>query len=184
MAFNSEIYFYSSYYLYLLHGSLFNEGVFIIFFLNLLVYIITLTLFFFLFSLISQEALKSMNSIGILSAISSLKFFFLLGILSLCGIPPLLGFFAKMYIFINLFNTFSYFLLFIFFIFNLFAMYFYLQNTRYLIANSNTKVYRTNFHNFYVPSDTASTLILLTNTLIFSMIYLDTSILMLHNAIL
>ena len=147
-------------------------------------YIVTLTLFFFLFSLVNLETLKNMNSIGVLSAVSSLKFFFLLGILSLCGVPPLLGFFAKMYIFINLFNSFSYFLLFIFFIFNLFAMYFYLQNTRYLIFNSSIKVYRTNFNNFYIPSDTASLLTLLTNTLIFSMLYLDTSILTLYNTIL
>ena len=81
-------------------------------------YIITLSLIFSLFSIININYSNFNSSFNVFSAFPSFKFFFVFCILSLCGVPPLLGFFAKLYIFNVLFSKFAYFNIFIFFLFN------------------------------------------------------------------
>ena len=115
-------------------------------------YIITLSLIFSLFSIININYSNFNSSFNVFSAFPSFKFFFVFCILSLCGVPPLLGFFAKLYIFNVLFSKFAYFNIFIFFLFNMFAMYFYLQNTRYLVFNSYKKSFKATFNRFTTPS--------------------------------
>ena len=71
----------------------------------------------------------------------------ILTLLSLVGMPPLLGFVGKflMVIFINLKTQF--FIFFIFVLLNLLMIYFYIQNFRFLIKKSNSTEFLNHFKN-------------------------------------
>jgi NADH:ubiquinone oxidoreductase subunit 2 (subunit N) len=57
---------------------------------------------------------------------------FILGLLSLAGMPPLVGFVSKFLLTIAILKNYHFFLLFIFTFINLFMIYFYIQNMRLL----------------------------------------------------
>lgn len=76
---------------------------------------------------------------------------------SMAGIPPFLGFFAKMLILVLLLNS-NFFSLFIFFFVFLFlALYFYLQNLRFLYSSS-----KSSFNNFFIQTAVVSHIFLFT----------------------
>lgn len=69
-----------------------------------------------------------------------LNFFFISSLtiifLSLAGVPPFIGFFSKILILVSLINSNFFFFYFFFFILLFLALYFYLQNLRYLHSTS------------------------------------------------
>lgn len=109
-----------------------NSKLFLVYALNLTGYALALGLIFTTLTLTSTRSVRSLNTLGKLNLIPFAKFTLLLGLLSLSGIPPLLGFFAKLFIFFALIIQANLILLGCFLIFNLFALYFYLQTTRHL----------------------------------------------------
>ncbi len=173
MVFNFEKYFYSSFYLVTFNNVSYGESLFATLAINIFVYTFTLFLLFLLFNIVPGIRLKYSNLFSTLAAIPSLKFFFIIGFLSLCGIPPLAGFFAKLYILINLFNNSSYFLLFLLFFFNLFAMFFYLQNTRFLVNDAKLKVFKLANFNYTLPLSVRLTFIWFILVIVSAYIYID-----------
>lgn len=160
------------------------DSVFLVFFINILVYTVTLSLIFSLLSVTNTSNLNFVTGFNVLSSFPSFKFFFVFSILSLCGVPPLLGFFAKLYIFNTLFMKFAYFNVGIFFLFNMFAMYFYLQNTRYLIFSSYKKIFKTSFSRFRSFSFFYNTIVISFLFLGFFFFYLDYAIVLLSNIVI
>lgn len=108
---------------------------------NLYIYIILLYTFFNVLFLFRVEKIISIN---ILKSISKFNFvlntFFLI-ILSMAGVPPLLGFLSKFLVFNFLFYKSSLLLIIIFSFMNFFSIYFYIQNIKFLIKK--------NFKNFF-----------------------------------
>lgn len=102
-----------------------------LFIYNLSVFIIFWTLKQFVNS--TFKTIYSFNDV-------KLNFFFVsllsIALLSVAGVPPFVGFFAKILILISLINSNFFFLYFFFFILLFFALYFYLQNLRYLHSTS------------------------------------------------
>jgi NADH-quinone oxidoreductase subunit N len=126
----------------MLSDTTYIESLFSTLTINILIYLITLFLFFTAFNAVPNNKLKYLNFIGVFSTFAPLKFFLIVAFFSLCGVPPLAGFFAKLYILMSLLNRSAYFLIVLFFFFNLFAMFFYLQNIRFLTNSSKAKVFQ------------------------------------------
>ena len=118
------------------------KELFAIFALNLLTYVLTLALLLTTFSLFNGKSLKSLSHLLRSPATPHFRFALLVALLSLSGMPPLLGFFGKFFIFVFIMTKANYTMLGVFFFFNLFALYFYLQNTRYLIHSKARKEYK------------------------------------------
>lgn len=79
---------------------------------------------------------------------------------------------------------FAYFNVGIFFLFNMFAMYFYLQNTRYLIFSSYKKIFKTSFSRFRSFSFFYNTIVISFLFLGFFFFYLDYTIVLLSNIVI
>jgi len=83
--------------------------------------------------------------------IDSVSLFIIISLLSLAGIPPLVGFCSKFLLFVYFLKKTNIALLFFFVFFNFFAMFFYLQNTRFLVAKESRSYF--NIKNNYVYWD-------------------------------
>lgn len=108
--------------------------------LNIISYLILLLILFSVIFLLNQKYFKTTNEF---KNVGFSNYFLLLTVftlLSLAGMPPLLGFIGKFLITIVIFINSSFFYFFIFVIINLFMIYFYLQNVRFLIKKTNTKL--------------------------------------------
>lgn len=118
------------------------KELFAVYAINLFAYMATLALLLTTFSLFNGQSLKGLSHLLRAPATPHFRFALLIALLSLSGMPPLLGFFAKFFIFVFLMAKSNYVMLGVFFFFNLFALYFYLQNTRYLIHSKSRKEYK------------------------------------------
>lgn len=79
------------------------------------------------------QTLYSFSSIGAATINSKLLS---LSILSLAGVPPLLGFFSKIFVFVLISGSTLFILFFPFFILLFISLYFYIQNMRFLNSTS------------------------------------------------
>lgn len=72
-------------------------------------------------------------------------------LLSLAGIPPLLGFVGKFLLYMYLLTYKSYLMFNVFLLFNVFILYFYIQNVRFMISKTQHKLSSTqnNTHALY-----------------------------------
>lgn len=106
-------------------------------FFNILIYLLSLTVIFFIFFLFNLNSFINLSSIKIFSSTYFFYMSIILSLLSLVGMPPLLGFVGKflMVIFVNLKTHFFFSIIFI--VLNLFLIYFYIQNFRFLIKKTN-----------------------------------------------
>ena len=104
-------------------------------------YTILLYTLFIVFFIFNVEKLTNTNTFKYLSKYSFIANSFLLVVLSMAGIPPLLGFLNKFLIFNFLFFKCSYLWVTIFSIMNFFSIYFYIFNLKFLTKK--------NFKNFF-----------------------------------
>lgn len=132
------------------------DKIFLTYALNLVAYALALGLIFTTLTLAQTRSIRSLNVLGKLNLLPFGKFTILLGLLSLSGIPPLLGFFAKLFIFFALIIQTNYILLAAFLLFNLFALYFYLQTTRHLAQSNLQKAAKTTAFKTLMPSSSIS----------------------------
>lgn len=106
--------------------------------INILIYLLSLTVIFFVFFLFNLNSFINLSNIKIFSSSYFFYMSIILSLLSLLGMPPLLGFVGKflMVIFVNLKTHFFFSVLFI--LLNLLLIYFYIQNFRFLIKKNNS----------------------------------------------
>ena len=114
-------------------SSFYTEYVLSLFFFNILIYISMLTLFFCLFFMFDLKYFKTLNELKGLANYTFATVSLIVLLLSIAGIPPLFGFVGKFLIFIFIFFKKQFILIFFLIFFNFFAMYFYIQNLRFLV---------------------------------------------------
>jgi len=107
-----------------------------IIYINVYIYIFILYIFFCLLFLYNLEHIKTINNLKVLAKHSLVGSTIVLIILSLSGMPPLLGFIGKFLLFLFLFFSQKYIYIIVFSILNFFSIYFYIQNLRFLISKS------------------------------------------------
>jgi NADH:ubiquinone oxidoreductase subunit 2 (subunit N) len=129
--------------------SSFESFGFSLIFFNILIYIISLATIFFVFFFFNLNSFLNLSNIKIFSSSSFFYMVIILTLLSLVGMPPLLGFVGKflMVIFVNLKTQFLIFLIFV--LLNLLMIYFYIQNFRFLVKKSNS----TEFISFFKTNE-------------------------------
>lgn len=120
-----------------------NNAVLPVLFLNIGVYVCMLMQIFLVFFMFDTSYLRTINELKFVSIFKKCSIPVLTAILSMAGIPPLMGFCTKFVLFILIVERVNYFFIFFFSFFNMFAMYFYIQNFRHLVTN---KLYK----NFYI----------------------------------
>jgi NADH:ubiquinone oxidoreductase subunit 2 (subunit N) len=99
-------------------------------------------------------------------------------LISLAGVPPLLGFIGKFLLFIFLIKSSNWLIIIFFSLINFFVIYFYIQNLRFLVTK--TLFFFFNFQNYYVFFNFNLILLLvLLNTLnFFGILFIDDFILL------
>jgi NADH:ubiquinone oxidoreductase subunit 2 (subunit N) len=118
----------------------FYEYGFGLLFINICVYLFLLALLFSVFFFFDLSYFRSLNEIKGLNSYNFLTMSVAFALLSLAGMPPLLGFVGKFLLLIFLAYK-NQFLLFIAFsLINLFMIYFYVQNLRFLVSKSSSTI--------------------------------------------
>jgi NADH:ubiquinone oxidoreductase subunit 2 (subunit N) len=96
-----------------------------------------------LFWILNQQINTNLKTIYSFADLK-LNFFFStsasVALFSIAGVPPFVGFFSKLLVVVLLINNTFFFLFFFFGILIFFALYFYLQNIRFLHTSNNTTV--------------------------------------------
>jgi len=106
-----------------------------------MVYVLLLTFLFTIFFIFDFRLFRSLNEYKFFKGPAFFSSTLIVTFFSLAGVPPFLGFFAKLLLFAAIFYTsnFFYFLLFIFL--NLFFIFFYIQNVRFLVGKTQKNIY-------------------------------------------
>ena len=92
-----------------------------------------------LLQFVSQKN-TSISALVDLKANQLLLFIATIVLFSIAGVPPFLGFFPKLLILINLLNSNFFFFYIFFFVLLFFALYFYMQNVRFLYSTGKSKI--------------------------------------------
>jgi NADH:ubiquinone oxidoreductase subunit 2 (subunit N) len=114
------------------YWSIYQEYTISVLIINVLVYLCLTALIFGLIFIFDQKYFKTLNELQGLNSSSFILMSFIFGLLSLAGMPPLIGFLSKFLLVITVLKNYHFFLLFIFTFINLFMIYFYIQNMRLL----------------------------------------------------
>ena len=117
------------------------ENHFFLIILNAVVYSSLLTFFFCVFFLFDFRIFRTLNEYKFFRTTGFINTTVIILLLSMAGIPPLMGFLAKVFIFYLLFLTKYYIIIICMIIFNLFVMYFYIQNIRFIYSKSAPNIY-------------------------------------------
>lgn len=104
----------------------------------LFIYNISLIFFFWSFFNFILNHAKTLYYLNNLKFNGFSTFIFLTCLFSMAGVPPFLGFFSKLFILL-LISSSNFFILYVFFFILLFlALYFYIQNIRFLLTSKST----------------------------------------------
>ena len=104
--------------------------------LNILIYLVLMVLIFSIFFIFHINLVQSLVALRLLNSNKFFSIIIILAFLSLAGMPPLLGFIGKFLLLMLIISTNNY-LIFVFLSFiNLITLYFYLQNTRFIITKN------------------------------------------------
>jgi NADH:ubiquinone oxidoreductase subunit 2 (subunit N) len=126
-----------------------NIDSFFVVFFYLLCYSVTLMSFFFLLLHIRLRFFKEFFYLYELSYVLKsnviISIFFVILFFSFAGVPPLIGFFSKFYLFLFLINNYNFFIVFIVFICGVISSFYYVRIIRILLFN-NLKIY----NKFYI----------------------------------
>nr|YP_010411955.1 NADH dehydrogenase subunit 2 [Tetrahymena rostrata]QBI37925.1 NADH dehydrogenase subunit 2 [Tetrahymena rostrata]URP31115.1 NADH dehydrogenase subunit 2 [Tetrahymena rostrata] len=116
--------------------------------LNIINYLIVFLLIISIILLCDFSKFKSLNQFKEFNSYTFILYTLIFSILSMAGIPPLLGFTGKFLAI--LYSSFKSQFLIIFFmtILNIFGMYFYIQNLRFTVKKNKSSIL--NYKNYYV----------------------------------
>ena len=121
-----------------------------IIYMNVYIYIFILYTFFSLLLIFDVKKVKTLTNLKIFNKNNFLSVTTVLIILSMAGIPPLVGFVGKFLIFNYLFFSQKYLYILIFSFMNFFSIYFYIQNLRFLISKVQKNFFlKSGFYVFY-----------------------------------
>jgi len=115
-----------------------NSSISLIIF-NICVYIFLTLGIFSSILLVVDKSYSTLNKFKQIQEYYFLFIFVLVFLLSLAGVPPLLGFLGKFLLYIQLLAYKSYYLFLLFLLFNIFILYFYIQNVRFMISKNTNK---------------------------------------------
>jgi NADH:ubiquinone oxidoreductase subunit 2 (subunit N) len=104
--------------------------------LNILVYLILMSIIFSIFFIFNINLVQNLSSLKLLNSYKFFSILIILSFLSLAGIPPLLGFIGKFLLLMLIAGSNNYILFVFLSVINLFTLYFYLQNTRFIISKT------------------------------------------------
>jgi NADH:ubiquinone oxidoreductase subunit 2 (subunit N) len=135
---------------------LIQEYYFSVLLFNIFSYIFILINIFLMFFLFDLKYIKTLNDLKFFGNIPLITTSIVILLLSFAGIPPLLGFISKFFIFIFLVYKNNYLFIFMFVFSNMFIIYFYIQNLRF-ITSKNIK------NNFFIKNNS----IIINNVIIF-----------------
>ena len=118
----------------------FETGISILFF-NIIVYIVSVVTIFNIFFILNIYNLKSLTDFKSVGTLYYFTISIVAILLSMAGMPPLMGFVSKFLIFIFLLIK-QQFLVFIFFsILSIFSIYFYIQNIKFIVTKSTATLF-------------------------------------------
>ena len=107
--------------------------------INIINYLITFLLIMIIILLSNTSKFKSLNQFKEFNSYNFILYSLIFSLMSMAGIPPLLGFTGKfLAILYSSFKS-QYIIIIIMTILNIFAMYFYVQNLRFVIKSQWTK---------------------------------------------
>jgi NADH:ubiquinone oxidoreductase subunit 2 (subunit N) len=114
--------------------------------LNIIVYLVLMVMIFSVFFIFQINLIQNLSNLRLLNSHKLFSLITVLSLLSLAGIPPLLGFIGKFLLLMVIMGTNNYMLFVFLSLINLFTLYFYLQNTRFIISKDNSS--NLNYLNF------------------------------------
>jgi NADH-quinone oxidoreductase subunit N len=120
-----------------------------------------LSVFLIIISLILMcniSKFKSLNQFKEFNSYTFILYTILFSLLSMAGIPPLLGFTGKFLSIIYLNFKSQYVLVLIMFIINMFSMYFYIQNIRFVVKKTKSSILF--YKNYYINLNYSLSLII------------------------
>lgn len=124
----------------LFHIDFFYEYGFSLLLANICIYLFILALFFSIFFFFDLQYFRTLNEIKGLNSYSFLIMAAAFSLLSLAGMPPLLGFVGKFLLLIFLAYKNQFILFIVFSLINLFMIYFYIQNLRFLVKKTSSNI--------------------------------------------
>lgn len=119
-------------------------------FINILIYLLILILIFSIFLSLNIDKIQILSEIKYLNNHMFFLIIFILSLLSLAGMPPLVGFAGKFLLLMFIALTNNYLFFFIIVVTNLFMLYFYIQNIRFIISKNSATTNVLNNHKPYL----------------------------------
>lgn len=156
-----------------MHGYIFYSLIL----LNIIIYTIILTNIFLLFFLHDTRFFKTVNEFKNVFTNNYYVYVIVLCILSMAGMPPLLGFFGKFFIIIFFLKLNHFLLFFIFVIFNIFVIYFYILNLKFVITKNNRHFFFLKKNLVYINFNVISLLLFFTLLNFFAIFFMNDLIL-------
>ena len=121
-------------------------------FTNILLYLLLLILIFSIFFFFNVNAIQTLSDLKLINTYSLFIMTLILALLSIAGVPPLVGFVGKFLLLVTILSNNNY-LLFVFLcILNIFMLYFYIQNIRFMVTKGRLSTHNTKTN--YVFLDT------------------------------
>lgn len=116
--------------------------------LNIINYLIVFMLIISIILLTNLSKFKSLNQFKEFNSYNFILYSLIFSLLSMAGIPPLLGFTGKfLAILFSIFKS-QYILIILMTILNIFGMYFYIQNLRFVVKKNKSSIL--NFKTYYI----------------------------------
>jgi NADH-quinone oxidoreductase subunit N len=115
-------------------------GIYISFYYLIIYLLVSINIFTIYLSIFKHDNSNIKNIVDIVYILHSnfhLSFIFIIALLSLAGIPPLAGFYGKLYLFFLLIQTGNYFIALYVVLFSVFSCIYYIRFIRYILFTDN-----------------------------------------------
>ena len=144
-----------------------------IIYMNIYIYVYILFLFFSLLFIFDIKKIKTLNNLKTLNKNNFLSLTIVLLFLSMAGIPPLLGFVGKFLLFNFLFLTQKFIFILVFSTLNFFAIYFYIQNLRFLISKTQLNYFLVSGYFFFLNKNLVNVIVFLNFLNFFGILFFE-----------